>query len=253
MQAIRARAEAGEWGPLTRVRAMDKGDHRVGVEESMIHAPHVFDAMLYLAGEAPVQVSGLVLQNGRPATRADAVGRSENGAGPIAGDRISATYLFPSGVIGTFESVPVGDGSYGSDRLGADCYYQHALVTMRNEPRGQFHVLPRGDVFPTKGDLGWEEIDGSEGWAPDGDGTHDLEQPRARLRTGAADSRWAGSADDLQRSGRADWRGDAGGGVSVTSGGQAGCAAVGGPDEPLALGLIRIPETGSAPGLRTDP
>ena len=168
MQAIRARAEAGEWGPLTRVRAMDKGDHRVGVEESMIHAPHVFDGMLYLVGEAPVQVSGLVLQNGRPATRADAVGRTENGAGPIAGDRISATYLFPSGVIGTFESVPVGDGSYGSDRLGVDCYYQHALVTMRNQPRGQFHVLPRGDVFPTKGDLGWEEIDGSEGWAPDG-------------------------------------------------------------------------------------
>ena len=167
MQAIRARAEAGEWGPLTRVRAMDKGDHRVGVEESMIHAPHVFDAMLYLVGEAPAQVSGLVLQNGRPATREDAAGRTENGAGPIAGDRISATYLFPSGVLGTFESVPVGDGSYGSDRLGVDCYYQHALVTMRNQPRGQFHLLPRGDVFPTKGDLGWEAIDGSEAWAPD--------------------------------------------------------------------------------------
>jgi len=72
MQAIRARGEAGEWGPMTRIRAMDKGDHRVGVEESMIHAPHVFDAMLYLVGEAPVQVSGLVLQDGRPATRADA-------------------------------------------------------------------------------------------------------------------------------------------------------------------------------------
>ncbi|MCY3958364.1 MAG: Gfo/Idh/MocA family oxidoreductase [Chloroflexi bacterium] len=168
MQAIRARGEAGEWGAMTRIRAMDKGDHRVGVEESMIHAPHVFDAMLYLVGEAPVQVSGLVLQDGRPATRADAAGRTENGAGPIAGDRVSATYLFPSGVIGTFESVPVGDGSYGSDRLGADCYYQEALVTLRNQPRGQFHVLPRGDVFPTGDGVGWEAIQADEPWAPEG-------------------------------------------------------------------------------------
>ena len=168
MQAIRARAETGAWGPLTRIRAMDKGDHRVGVEESMIHAPHVFDAMLYLVGEAPVQVAGLVLQDSRPATRADAVGRTENGAGPIAGDRVAATFLFPSGVVGTFESVPVGDGSYGSDRLGVDCYYQHALVTLRNQPRGQFHLLPRGDVFPTDDALGWKKIEASERWAPGG-------------------------------------------------------------------------------------
>ncbi len=168
LQAICARARTGAWGPLTRVRAMDKGDHRVGVEEAMIHAPHVFDAMLYLVGEVPALVTGVVLHEGRPAVRADAAGRTENGAGPIAGDRISATYVFPSGVLGTFESVPVGDGSYGSSRLGVDLYFQDAVVTARNQPRGEFHLFPRGDLFPAGADAAWETLPAERPWIAQG-------------------------------------------------------------------------------------
>ena len=168
LQMIRDCLGRSEWGPLTRIRAMDKGDHRVGVEEAMIHAPHAFDAMLFVVGEAPVQVAATVLQNGRFATRADAVGRTENGAGPIAGDRITATYIFPGGSIGTFESVPVGDGSYGSRRLGTDFYFQHAVVTARNQPAGEFQMFPRGEVMPTDHQLGWSVLKAQETWAPNG-------------------------------------------------------------------------------------
>ena len=41
-------------------------------------------------------------------------------------------------------------------------------MTLRNQPRGQFHVLPRGDVFPTGDAVGWEEVLVDEPWAPEG-------------------------------------------------------------------------------------
>ncbi len=167
MQEIRRRAREGEWGPLTRVRAMDKGDHRVGVHEAMIHTPHVFDAMLYLVDEAPTSCWGSVTLEGRPATRDDARGVEYLGAGPMAGDKISAQFQFPSGVVGTFESMPVGDGSYGSDRLGVDFIFQDAVVTARNQPLGKFHVFPRGDVFPTDPDAEWTTL-GVDSWIPEG-------------------------------------------------------------------------------------
>ena len=167
MQEIRRRAQQGTWGPLTRVRTMDKGDHRAGVHEAMIHAPHIFDAMLYMVGEAPASCWGAVMLEGRPATRNDAKGIEYMGAGPMAGDRISAQYQFPGGVVGTFESMPVGDGTYGSDRLGIDFYFQNALVTARNQPLGKFAVFPRGDLFPTEPGVAWTALE-TEDWAPPG-------------------------------------------------------------------------------------
>ena len=167
MQKIRRLAKAGTWGPLTRIKSMDKGDARAGVHEAMIHTPHVFDAMLYVVDEAPVSCWGAVMLNGQPATREDAKGVAYLGAGPMAGDRIAAQYQFPSGVVGVFESMPVGDGSYGGDRLGIDFYFRDALVTARKQPAGKFYVFPRGDVFPVEPGQTWEALD-FEGWAPEG-------------------------------------------------------------------------------------
>ena len=167
MQEIRRRARVGTWGPLTRVRSMDKGDSRAGVHEAMIHTPHVFDAMLYLVGEAPASCWGAVMLEGRPATREDAQGVEYLGAGPMAGDRIAAQYQFPGGVVGSFESMPVGDGSYGGDRLGIDFYFRDALVIARKQPKGIFRVFPRGDVFPTGPGVAWQALE-IDGWTPEG-------------------------------------------------------------------------------------
>ncbi len=172
MQEVRRRGQAGEWGPLTRIRAMDKGDHRVGGYEAMIHTPHIFDAMLYLTGEAPTSCWGSVMLQGRPATREDARGVTFDGAGPMAGDRVSAHYQFPSGVIGTFESMPVGDGSYGNHRLGVDFYFQNAVITARNQPFGEFHLFPRGDLFPTEPGVEWQHLQADD-WTPFGHASSD--------------------------------------------------------------------------------
>ena len=192
MQEIRRRALQGTWGPLTRVRTMDKGDHRAGVHEAMIHTPHVFDAMLYIVGEVPDSCWGAVMLEGRPATRDDAEGIEFLGAGPMAGDRISAQYLFPGGVVGTFESMPVGDGSYGSDRLGVDFYFQEAIVTARNQPLGKFAVFPRGDLFPTEPGVSWTTLE-TEDWTPAGVGdtewsNHVISEDLVRLIDGGRPS-----------------------------------------------------------------
>lgn len=165
MQEIRHRSLQGEWGPLTRIRSMDKGDHRCGVYEAMLHTPHIFDAMLYLAGEKPASCWGSVTHEGVPVKRKDTINSYYDGAGPMIGDKIAAQFHFPSGVVGTFESMPVGNGSYGSDRLGVDFYFQDAVITARNQPKGQFHIFPRGDVFPTETNVNWEVMTTNK-WNP---------------------------------------------------------------------------------------
>ena len=155
---LKQRAASGEWGPLVQVRAQDKGDHRAGAEDAMIHATHVLDVMLFIVGVGPISCWGSVMHQGRPATRADAAPLPVYDAGPTAGDRIVAGFHFPNGVLGSYESLPVDDGTWGSERLGCDFYFQQAIVTARGQPGGRFHLYPHGGLFP-HAELGaWTEL-----------------------------------------------------------------------------------------------
>src|SRR5262249_58733433 len=80
--------------------ARGKEDQRGGGDDLMVLGTHIFDLMRLLAGE-PRWCFARVLQNGKPATKADVHDGGEN-MGPILGDDIAATYGFDNGVTATF-------------------------------------------------------------------------------------------------------------------------------------------------------
>lgn len=94
--------ESGKIGiPLT-VHGWGKSDHRGGGEDMMTLGTHIFDLMIYLFGQ-PELVTADVRVNGKPFVGPELTKPTEP-IGLVAGDEIFATFRFPSGVWGIFES-----------------------------------------------------------------------------------------------------------------------------------------------------
>lgn len=87
--------------PLT-VHGWGKSDYRGGGEDMMTLGTHIFDLMIYLFGQ-PECVSADVRVNGMPFTGPELTKTAEP-IGPAAGDELFATFRFPGGVRGIFES-----------------------------------------------------------------------------------------------------------------------------------------------------
>src|SRR5580700_722737 len=90
----------GKLGDLVEMHARGKEDTRGGGQDLMVLGTHLFDLMRLLAGE-PRWCFARLLQNGKPATKADVHDGGEN-MGSILGDDIEALYGFDNGVTGTF-------------------------------------------------------------------------------------------------------------------------------------------------------
>ena len=168
VREVKRQAATGKWGPLVQVKARGKGDHRCGVVDALVLGTHELNTMLYFAEANPVSCWGTVLTNGAPAQVSDAADDEMYESGPQVGDRVYAQYTFPNGVIGTYESLPIGDGSNGGDALGCDLFFRNAVVTTRAKPDAAIHVFPQGDIFP-QAELGaWEPLLPA-GWTPPAD------------------------------------------------------------------------------------
>ena len=154
MQWARDLLASGEVGRLEAVRAHGKCDHRAGGMDLAVLAPHLFDQMDYFAG-SPTWVFGQVTENGRPVTRADAVAGDE-GVGLVAGDRISAMYGFPNGVVGYYETYP-GDRA-GEHWYGIELHCTHGIIALRNLPRGEVYRYPFGLWMPPVEAGKWERV-----------------------------------------------------------------------------------------------
>lgn len=99
---------AGEIGRLLELRGHGLGDRRGGGEDLWVLGGHVFNLFQYFGGE-PVSCTGLVLQNGKPATKQDVVDGAE-GLGPIAGNEIHARWLLAKGIVASYTTF-ADDGS----------------------------------------------------------------------------------------------------------------------------------------------
>jgi len=101
--AVRDLIESGRIGKVLELRGRGKEDRRGGGEDLVVLGCHVLDMMADLGG-APRWCQATVTQAGRPVTIADAVPGPE-GIGPIAGDRIDASFGLADGPVGFFASV----------------------------------------------------------------------------------------------------------------------------------------------------
>jgi predicted dehydrogenase len=131
---------AGRIGDLLELRGRGKEDAaRGGGEDLMVLGVHIMDLMRIFAGD-PRWCFGNVYTNEKPVTRAEVRSGAE-GIGPLAGDRIFATYGFDKGIQGSFATV--------RDR-------RQAVDTTRTVAGSRFglHLLgSRGMVTMTTGSL----------------------------------------------------------------------------------------------------
>src|SRR5262249_19557938 len=145
---------SGRLGDLVEMRARGKEDQRGGGQDMLVLGTHLFDLMRFLAGDAR-WCFGQVLQNDKPATRAD-VRQGGEGAGQIAGDHINAVYGFDRGVIGSFGSKkPVKEPT---SRFGLTLYGTRGIIQLTTGSLPAAYFLDDPTWFPGKSKAVWQEI-----------------------------------------------------------------------------------------------
>jgi predicted dehydrogenase len=162
--------DEGLIGEVQVMRGQGKGDHRSGGQDLMVLGTHILDSMRYFAGAEVAWAMGHVTQDGREVTAADAHEGSE-GVGLLAGNALSAYYVFQNGINAHFESRPVPPaGSHVSSRwFGFEVYGTKGILSLRNSPGGELYLYRHGMWLPDDAEIRWERLSLDE-WErhPDG-------------------------------------------------------------------------------------
>ena len=144
----------GRLGDLVELRGRGKEDSRGGGQDLMVLGTHIMDLMRFLAGDAR-WCHARVLQGGKPVTKAD-VREGGEGAGPIAGDSIHATYGFGHGVVGTFGTLKARH-DVGS-RFGLQVFGTKGVVQLTTGSLPAAYFLDDPSWFPGRSRKAWQEI-----------------------------------------------------------------------------------------------
>jgi predicted dehydrogenase len=144
----------GKLGDLVTIHSRGKEDNRGGGEDLMVLGTHLFDLMRLLAGE-PRWCFARILQDGKPATKADVRDGGEN-MGPVLGDDIAATYGFDNGVTATFGSRKAKHGA--TTRFGMQIYGTKGVVHLTTGSLPPVYWLDDPSWFPGKEKVEWKEV-----------------------------------------------------------------------------------------------
>jgi predicted dehydrogenase len=120
----------------------------------MVLGTHIMDLMRFLAGD-PRWCHAVVLQGGNRASRAD-VREGGEGMGPIAGDRINASYGFDGGVMGYFGTHRAAHGA--STRFGLTVYGSKGVIQLTTGSLPAAFLLEDPSWFPGRSKSQWTEI-----------------------------------------------------------------------------------------------
>jgi predicted dehydrogenase len=164
---LRAKAmiDAGEIGTIQEVRVRGKEDRRAGGEDMMVLGSHLFDMLRYFLGN-PAWVTAHVTSDGEEMSTTH-VKRPTEPIGPIAGNQISATFAFGSGVHGYFASRATDHTD--PLRFGTWIYGSKGVLFLPNAiyPSGGLHVLRSPAWLPDERTR-WEAIDAKPDMASQG-------------------------------------------------------------------------------------
>ena len=151
--------DEGAIGRVVTMRARGKGDHRSGGQDLAILGTHMMDSMRYFAGADVDWAYGHVTKDGREVTLSDAHEGTEE-IGLIAGDSLSAYYVFKNGINAHFESYPCpSSGNHSSSRwFGFEVYGTEGILSLRNSPGGELMIYPHGMWIPGEEDSVWERV-----------------------------------------------------------------------------------------------
>ncbi len=128
--------ESGKIGVPLTVHGWGKSDYRGGGEDMMTLGTHIFDLMIYLFGQ-PEYVSANIRVKGKPFTGPELT-KTVEPIGPAAGDEVFATFRFPGGVHGIFESrsnLYKNDNRMGICVIGSKGMLSHRFSDAQREPQ----------------------------------------------------------------------------------------------------------------------
>jgi predicted dehydrogenase len=154
LQRIRELIGDGRFGELLEMRGRGKEDARGGGQDLMVLGTHIFDLMRLCAGD-PRWCFARVTQDGRPVTKAD-VKEGGEGMGPVAGDRIAASYGFDKGVTGTFDTYKARQGV--NERFGLTLLGSKGVIQLTTGSLPAAYFLDDPSWFPGRSKKPWQEI-----------------------------------------------------------------------------------------------
>ena len=153
----------GRIGQLLEIRGRGKEDARGGVQDLWVLGSHVFNLMNVFGGR-PLACSATLLQDDRPAARADVRDGAE-GIGPIAGNALHARFEMERGVPAYFDSIAkagVAEANFGLQLLG-----NQGLIDLRIDVHPIAHLVPGNPFMPTKDPRPWIPISSAGAGEPE--------------------------------------------------------------------------------------
>lgn len=142
INAVAQMVKDGKIGQLLEIRARGKEDARAGVQDLWVLGGHVFNLMVFFAGE-PRACSATLLQDGRPITKADLT-EGKEGIGPIAGNELHARFELASGISAFYDCLKEADaGNYGLQLIGA-----RGIISLRIDQHPIAHFIAGPPLQP---------------------------------------------------------------------------------------------------------
>lgn len=136
--------QEGIIGKVLSVYCRGKEDHRGGGEDMMVLGTHLFDMCNFFFGR-PSWVSGYITANGKEITQDD-VHKPTEDVGPVAGDHITATFGYPNGIRGFFESRR-GISCGKKSRMGILVVGSEGLISLKFDGKPRLYIS-RGKYTP---------------------------------------------------------------------------------------------------------
>lgn len=154
LTAVQKMIADGKIGKLLEIRARGKEDRRGGAEDLWVLGTHVIDLMRALAGDARSCCARMTQQD-RPVTKSDVYAGNE-GLGPLAGDGLSATYVFDNQVHGYFASYRNQAGN--PRRFGMQIFGSKGIIELFTGHLVPAYYLPDSSWSPGRSDSKWIPI-----------------------------------------------------------------------------------------------
>lgn len=161
--------DEGAIGQVHTMRAHGKSDHRAGAMDLTVLGTHMMDSMRYIANSNVSWAYGHVTQDGREVSPVD-FREEKEGVGLVAGNGVTAYYVFENGITAHYDSYPGDLHERSSARVfGFEIYGLNGIISLRNSPRGEMYLYPHGLWIPGEENGSWERIYLNEWeYGPDG-------------------------------------------------------------------------------------
>ncbi len=151
LPAIRSLIGEGAIGRVLELRARGKEDKRGGSLDLWVLGGHLLNLVCYFSGR-PVACSAVVLQDGRPITRAD-MKEGDEGIGPLAGNEVHARYEMENGAPAFFDSIH--DAGSKTAGFGLQIIGTLGIIDLRIDEEPLAHLLPGSPFDPVKDSRAW--------------------------------------------------------------------------------------------------